>query len=70
MYYQSKEEFTDLSDIEIAQFGQAPVQKDYTLLNLRFDWENFLGKPFDVSLFMDNVDQPHLQGRRRRAAAP
>jgi iron complex outermembrane receptor protein len=55
LYYQSKEYFTDLSDIEVAEFGQPPVQKDYTLLNLRFDWDNFLDKPFDVSLFMDNV---------------
>jgi iron complex outermembrane receptor protein len=55
LYYQSKEYFTDLSDIEVAEFGQPPVQKSYALLNLRFDWENFMGKPFDVSLFMDNV---------------
>jgi iron complex outermembrane receptor protein len=55
LYYQSKEWFTDLSDIEVAEFGTAPDQKAYTLLNLRFDWDNFFGKPFDVSLFMNNV---------------
>jgi iron complex outermembrane recepter protein len=55
LYYQSKEWFTDLSDIETAEFGTPPDQKSYTLLNLRFDWDNFLSQPFDVSLFMDNA---------------
>ncbi|HEY1838001.1 MAG TPA: TonB-dependent receptor [Rhizomicrobium sp.] len=73
LYYQSKEWFTDLSDIEttcsaftpppaagapytcLAPGGEQPDQKSYTLLNLRFDWDNFLGKPLDLSLFMNNV---------------
>ena len=63
LYYQSKEWFTDLSDIETAEFGVPPDQKPYTLLNLRFDWDNFMSQPFDVSLFMDNVtDQTYKVG--------
>ena len=72
-YWQDKEWFTDLSDIEstcgafvqppvlgapytcVAPAGQAPNQKSYSLVNLRFDWDNFMGQPFDVSAFVDNV---------------
>jgi len=39
----------------LAPAGQQPDQKSYVLLNLRFDWDNFLGEPFDVSAFVDNV---------------
>ena len=49
-YYQSKVEFTDLSDIEPHAF-----QNGYSLLNLRVDWDNVFGCPFDASFFMNNV---------------
>jgi iron complex outermembrane recepter protein len=39
----------------LAPAGQQPDQKSYMLLNLRFDWDNFLGNPFDLSMFVDNV---------------
>src|SRR5208337_2468545 len=55
LYWQSKVWFTDLSDIEVAQYGQPPVQKDYTLVNFRVDWDNFLGYPIDASMFVDNA---------------
>jgi iron complex outermembrane recepter protein len=71
LYWQSKVWFTDLSSVEttcgafsvttagaytcLAPGGQPPEQKSYALLNLRFDWENFMGRPFDLSVFMDNV---------------
>jgi iron complex outermembrane receptor protein len=72
-YWQDKEWFTDLSDIEstcgafvqppvlgapytcLAPAGQRPSQKSYSLVNLRFDWDNFLGQPLDVSAFVDNA---------------
>ncbi|HEX3598539.1 MAG TPA: TonB-dependent receptor, partial [Lacipirellulaceae bacterium] len=39
----------------LAGAGQAPKQGAYTLVNLRFDWDNFMGSPFDLSLFATNV---------------
>ena len=39
----------------LASAGQSPQQKDYALVNLRFDWEDFLGKGFDASAFVNNV---------------
>jgi iron complex outermembrane receptor protein len=38
-----------------APAGQPPEQKDYALVNLRFDWEDFLGHGFDASVFVNNV---------------
>ncbi|MGD0143441.1 MAG: TonB-dependent receptor [Rhizomicrobium sp.] len=54
-YWQSKEYFSDLGSQEIAEVGQSPVQKDYAVFNFRIDWDNFLGHPFDASLFVDNA---------------
>jgi iron complex outermembrane recepter protein len=39
----------------LASAGQPPEQKDYALVNLRFDWNNFLGNGFDASAFVNNV---------------
>jgi outer membrane receptor protein involved in Fe transport len=39
----------------LAGAGQPPEQKDYALVNLRFDWNDFLGKGFDASAFVNNV---------------
>lgn len=80
-YWQSREWFTDLSDIEttcgafvqpavlgapytcLAPAGQRPEQRSYSLVNLRVDWDSFLGKPFDLSVFVDNVtNQTYAQG--------
>ncbi len=55
LYWQSKEWFTDLETQEVAQYGQSPEQKDYTLVNFRVDWDNFLGHPFDASFFLNNA---------------
>ena len=49
-YWQSREWFTDLSDEEPDAYQSA-----YSLVNLRFDWDNFMGSPFDLSLFANNV---------------
>ena len=49
-YWQSKMWFTDLSDFEARAF-----QADYGLLNLRLDWNNYLGSAFDLSLFVNNL---------------
>jgi iron complex outermembrane receptor protein len=55
LYWQSKEYFTDLGSQEVAEVGQSPVQKDYTVVNFRVDWDNFLGHPFDASVFVNNA---------------
>jgi iron complex outermembrane recepter protein len=47
---QSKVWFSDLSDIEPNAF-----QKGYDLVNLRIDWDSFLGQPFDLSAFVNNA---------------
>ncbi|HWY14587.1 MAG TPA: TonB-dependent receptor [Rhizomicrobium sp.] len=39
----------------LAPAGQPPEQKDYVLVNLRFDWENLFGNGFDASVFANNV---------------
>jgi len=39
----------------LAPGGQPPVQKDYAVVNFRLDWDNFLGHPFDASVFVDNA---------------
>jgi iron complex outermembrane recepter protein len=39
----------------LASGGQAPVQRDYTVVNFRLDWDNFLGHPFDASFFVNNA---------------
>jgi iron complex outermembrane receptor protein len=39
----------------LAGAGQGPEQKDYALVNLRFDWNNFLGKGFDAGAFVNNA---------------
>ena len=61
VYWQSKEWFTDLGSEETinpsipGEYGQSPEQKDYTVVNFRFDWNNFLGYPVDGSLFLNNA---------------
>lgn len=68
LYWQSAVLFTDLSDLEttcgafnpqtyqcLAPAGQQPKQGPYATVNFRFDWENFLGQPADVSFFVDNA---------------
>jgi iron complex outermembrane recepter protein len=49
-YWQSKVWFSDLSDSEPDAF-----QGDYGLLNLRADWNNILGAPFDLGVFVNNL---------------
>ncbi len=49
-YYQSKVWFSDLSDIEPTAF-----QNGYSLINLRLDWNNFFGTPFDAAFFVNNA---------------
>ncbi|MGN6516910.1 MAG: TonB-dependent receptor [Rhizomicrobium sp.] len=49
-YTQSKVWFTDLADEEPDAF-----QKSYDLLNLRVDWDNIAGSPFDAAIFANNV---------------
>jgi iron complex outermembrane receptor protein len=49
-YWQSKVWFSDLSDEE-----PDASQKSYDVLNFRIDWDNFLGSPFDLALFANNV---------------
>ena len=39
----------------LASGGQRPQQNGYALVNFRFDWNNFLGQPFDASIFVDNA---------------
>lgn len=39
----------------LAGAGQPPEQKSYALVNLRFDWNDFLGKGFDAGAFVNNV---------------
>jgi iron complex outermembrane recepter protein len=47
----------------LAPAGQRPEQRSYSLVNLRIDWDNFLGQPFDLSAFVDNVtNQTYKQG--------
>jgi iron complex outermembrane receptor protein len=63
VYWQSQEWFTDLQKEETVnpsdpchcEFGQSPMQKAYTLVNFRVDWNNFMGYPFDVSGFLNNA---------------
>jgi iron complex outermembrane receptor protein len=77
-YWQSREWFTDLSDVEttcgafissggadtcVAPAGQRPEQRSYSLINLRIDWDNFMGQPFDLSAFVNNLtDETYKQG--------
>ena len=49
-YWQSKVWFTDLADLEPQAF-----QADYGLVNLRLDWNSFLGSSFDASVFVNNL---------------
>ena len=49
-YWQSKVWFTDLSDFEPDAF-----QNGYGLVNLRLDWNNFLGTDMDAAAFVNNV---------------
>jgi iron complex outermembrane receptor protein len=49
-YWQSKVWFSDLSDLEPQSF-----QADYGLVNLRLDWDSFLGSSFDASVFVNNL---------------
>jgi iron complex outermembrane receptor protein len=49
-YWQSKVWFSDLSDLEPQAF-----QADYGLVNLRLDWNNYLGSSFDLSVFVNNL---------------
>ncbi|HEX3673337.1 MAG TPA: TonB-dependent receptor [Rhizomicrobium sp.] len=47
----------------LAPAGQRPEQRSYSLINLRLDWNNFMGQPFDLSAFVDNVtNQTYKQG--------
>ncbi|HTQ13000.1 MAG TPA: TonB-dependent receptor [Rhizomicrobium sp.] len=47
----------------LAPAGQRPEQRSYSLINVRFDWDNFLGQPYDLSVFADNVtDETYKQG--------
>lgn len=39
----------------LAPAGQAPQQGGYALVNLRFDWNDFLGRGFDASAFVNNL---------------
>ena len=39
----------------LASGEQRPQQNGYALVNFRFDWNNFLGQPFDASVFVDNA---------------
>lgn len=55
LYWQSTEWFTDLGSQEVAQYGQPPLQKDYTLVNFRADWNDVLGYPVDASAFVNNA---------------
>ncbi|MGD0190484.1 MAG: TonB-dependent receptor [Rhizomicrobium sp.] len=68
VYWQSSEWFTDLGQLEttcgafnpateqcLAPGGQQPKQGPYWTANFRFDWDNFLGEPFDASFFVDNA---------------
>jgi iron complex outermembrane receptor protein len=50
LYEQSKEYFTDLSDEE-----PDAAQANYALVNLRLDWDNVAGSPFDAAVFSTNV---------------
>jgi len=57
-YWQSKVWFSDLSDIEPDAY-----QGDYGLLNLRLDWNNILGAPFDFGFFVNNLtDRTYKSG--------
>jgi iron complex outermembrane recepter protein len=57
-YWQSKVWFSDLSDSEPDAF-----QGDYGLLNLRVDWNNILGAPFDLGVFVNNLtDRTYKSG--------
>ncbi len=49
-YTQSRVWFSDLSDLE-----PDASQKSYDLVNLRLDWDNFAGSPFDLALFDTNA---------------
>jgi len=39
----------------LAPGGDAPRQRSYTLVNLRADWDNMFGSPFDAAVFVNNV---------------
>lgn len=39
----------------LAPGGLQPLQKSYPLFNFRFDWNDFLGNGFDLSLFVNNA---------------
>jgi len=39
----------------LASAGETPSQKSYALINLRFDWDNFMGTSLDASVFANNV---------------
>jgi len=49
-YWQSREWFTDLSDEEPDAY-----QGSYSVINLRLDWDNFMGSPVDLAVFANNV---------------
>ncbi len=39
----------------LAPAGTPPEQKGYALVNLRFDWNDFLGRGFDAGAFVNNL---------------
>jgi iron complex outermembrane recepter protein len=57
-YNQSRVWFTDLADSE-----PDGSQGSYNLINLRFDWNNFMGTSADLGIFVNNVtDQVYKVG--------
>jgi iron complex outermembrane recepter protein len=59
-YWQSKVWFTDLSKVTATSanpydYEPDAYQSDYGLINLRLDWDSFLGSSFDASAFVNNV---------------
>jgi iron complex outermembrane receptor protein len=59
-YWQSKVWFSDLSKVTATSYNPFDYepdafQGDYGLINLRLDWNQFLGSSFDASAFVNNV---------------
>jgi iron complex outermembrane recepter protein len=54
-YYRQSE--VHLDDSEIQSLSKLGLQKGYGTLNLRLEWNNVLGKPFDLALNATNVTQ-------------
>jgi iron complex outermembrane receptor protein len=59
-YWQSRVWFSDLSKINAGSANPFDVepdafQSDYGIVNLRLDWNSFLGSSFDASVFVNNL---------------